>query len=99
MGDGTEQSGHRTPGFGGTERGPHAAAYLEQAVAAFRGALEVRTEASLPQPWGQTMRSLALTYEQTKDWAHALDTYERLAHHYPDDPDFRAKVEELSKLQ
>jgi hypothetical protein len=42
------------------------------------------------------MRSLALTYEQKKDWAHARETYAKLLHHYPNDPQFRAKVEELA---
>ena len=77
--------------------GPQAAAHLEQAVVALQGALEVRTEDTMPQLWTQTMQNLALTYEQKKDWAHAMETYERLAHHYPEDPSFRAKVEELSK--
>jgi tetratricopeptide (TPR) repeat protein len=81
----------------GRSEWPQAAAYLEQAVVALQGALEVRTEASLPHPWTQTMWNLAVTYEQKQDWAHALETYERLAHHYPEDSSFRAKVEELSK--
>ena len=81
----------------GRSEEPQAAAYLGQAVVALEGALEVRTEASLPQLWTQTMRNLALTYERKKDWAHALETYERLARHYPEDPGLRAKVEELSK--
>jgi hypothetical protein len=45
------------------------------------------------------MRGLALTYERREDWAHALETYEKLAHHYPEDAGFRAKIEELSKQQ
>jgi hypothetical protein len=81
----------------GRSEGPQAAAYLEQAVAALQGALEILTESSAPERWARTMQNLAVNYEQKKDWAHARETYGRLAHHYPGDPSFRAKVEELSK--
>jgi tetratricopeptide (TPR) repeat protein len=76
--------------------GPQATAYLEQAVGAYRGALEVSTESDSPLQWTRTMRNLALIYEQKKDWAHARETYAKLLHHYPNDPQFRAKVEALT---
>ena len=80
----------------GHSEGPQATAYLEQAIAACRGALEVRTESDFPLQWTRTMWNLALIYEQKKDWAHARETYAKLLHHYPNDPQFRAKVEALT---
>src|SRR5436309_1102688 len=76
--------------------GPQAAAYLEQSIAAFRSALEVRAEGNFPFQWTQTMRNLALLYEQKQDWVNARETYTKLLHHYPENPRFRAKLEELS---
>jgi tetratricopeptide (TPR) repeat protein len=79
--------------------GPQAAAYLEQSVTASRSALEVRTEGNFPFQWTQTMRNLALLYEQKQDWVNARETYTKLLHHDPENPRFRAKLEELSNRQ
>ena len=78
--------------------GPQAAAYLEQAVEALRGALGVRTEASMPQQWSETLRDLAVAYREKRDYAHALEAYEKLARHYPENPLYRAMLQFLSKL-
>ena len=43
--------------------GDKAAALFDQAVQAFRSALEVRTKANDPYHWARTMRNLASVYQ------------------------------------
>jgi tetratricopeptide (TPR) repeat protein len=77
--------------------GPQAAAYMEQAVAAFRNALQVRTEANFPGQWLLTMINLAHTYEISRDWNNARESYERLLHHDPNNAYFQEKFRELEE--
>jgi hypothetical protein len=81
---------------GRSEEGPQAAAYLGQAVAVFRSALQVRTEANFPGQWIQTISNLARTYEIKKDSANARQSYEQLLHHDPGNTDLRSKIKELT---
>jgi tetratricopeptide (TPR) repeat protein len=80
----------------GRSEGPQAAAYLEQSVAAYRNALQVRTEPIFPPNWIQTMANLARTYELKKDWSNARQSYEQLLHHDPGNSDWQSKIKELT---
>jgi tetratricopeptide (TPR) repeat protein len=83
----------------GRSEGAQAGAYLEQAVAAYRSALQVRTEASFPAGWCRTMRNLALAYELKRDWRNARQSYEELLRHEPGNTDLQAKISELAKKE
>ena len=81
----------------GRSEGAQAAADLQQAVEAYRSALQVRTEADFPGQWLRTMFNLALAYEQMGDRSNARQCYEQLLHHVPDDAGFQAKVRDLAE--
>ena len=83
-------------GTGARSEGAQAGAYLEQAVTAFRCALQVRTEGNLPAEWSLTMQNLAQTYEQKSDWNNARQIYEQLLRHEPRNVDFQTKIVELA---
>jgi tetratricopeptide (TPR) repeat protein len=72
--------------MGGTE----GAKFLEEAVAAYRSALEVRTHKSLPQQWEKTLRNLAYVYDAQKNWPNLAPCLEELA--------FYSKNEELYEM-
>jgi tetratricopeptide (TPR) repeat protein len=70
--------GIRTGGEAGTR-------LLAEAVAAYRQALEVRTQDTLPLQWAQTQRNLAQAYTYLEDWANAAASYASVLVVYPDD--------------
>ena len=89
--------GEALAALAGRNKGPEAAAYLEQAVTAYRDALQVRTEADLPTQWLQTMINLARTYELQRDWNNARQSYGQLLRHDPSNADWKAKIRDLGK--
>ena len=61
VGHNSEQPGHRPRPPGGLRgEGPRAAELLQQAVEAFRSALQVRTREQLPQDWAMTQNNLGI---------------------------------------
>jgi Tfp pilus assembly protein PilF len=70
---------------------------LQQAVAAYKSALQVRTESDFPNRWAQTMANLALAYERQGDWSNARQTYEDLLRHDPNNASVQARLKELSQ--
>ena len=58
LGHDPEQSGHRAWDLGTRSGGEEGRKLLEEAVAAYRSALEVRTKADLPQDWARTQNNL-----------------------------------------
>ena len=60
LGKDAEQSGPRAHGPWGTQQREESGKYLEQAVAAYRAALEVYTREQLPQQWALTQNNLGL---------------------------------------
>jgi len=58
--------------------------YLNEAVVAYRAALEVRTREQLPYDWAMTQNNLARTCLLLKDWAGASDAYANVLQVYPD---------------
>jgi tetratricopeptide (TPR) repeat protein len=87
--------GNALDDLAGRSEGAQAAAYLEQAVAAYRSALQVTTEANFPAQWRRTMRNLARTYELKSDWSNARQSYAQLLHHEPENVEWQAKIREL----
>ena len=69
---------------------------FEQAVDAYRNALQVRLEDAFPADWSQTTANLAMTYEMQRDWSAARRCYEQLLVHEPGNMDLKAKLRELS---
>ena len=81
----------------GRSEGAEASQYLQQAVDAYRSALQVYTESAFPARWSKTTRNLANAYETKTDWADAYKCYELLLSHDPSNLDLQVKVKELSE--
>jgi tetratricopeptide (TPR) repeat protein len=70
---------------------------LNDAVSAYRNALEVYTENELPFYWLLVTRNLARAYEQQKDWTKAREAYQQLLRHDPQNESYRSKVGALAQ--
>jgi tetratricopeptide (TPR) repeat protein len=70
---------------------------LNDALSAFRRALEVLSENESPYYWVVVTRNLAIAYEQQKDWPKAREAYQQLLRHDPQNESYRSKVEELAQ--
>jgi len=81
----------------GRSEGAAAVQALNEAVSAYRRALEVYTENEMPFYWVLATENLALAYEQQKDWPKALETYQQLLRHDPQNATYRSKVDELTQ--
>ncbi len=64
MGEDSERSGLCAQELGKRRGGEEGRKLLEQAVAAYRSALEVYTKADLPQDWAQTQNNLDIALEE-----------------------------------
>jgi tetratricopeptide (TPR) repeat protein len=58
--------------------------YLNEAVVAYRAALEVRTPTQLPLQWASTQNNLGRTCLLLRDWTGASDAYANVLVVYPD---------------
>jgi tetratricopeptide (TPR) repeat protein len=70
---------------------------LNDALSAFRRALEVFGEAESPYNWAVATRNLARAYEQQKDWTKAREAYQLLLRHDPHNESYRSKLAELAQ--
>ena len=58
--------------------------FLDEAVEAYRAALEIRTREHLPQDWVQTHNNLAKAALLLEDWPTAAESYRNVLTRYPD---------------
>ena len=77
VGNDAEQSGHRAQDLGERSSGEESGKYLEQAVAAYRAALEVYTREQLPQDWAMTQYNLGIVL---RDLGERSSGTERICH-------------------
>ncbi len=89
--------GYALCALAGRSEGAAAVQSLNDAVNAFRSALEVYSKNESSFYWVMVAQNLAKAYEEQKDWTKALETYQQLLRHDPQNATYRSKVEELAQ--
>ena len=88
--------GNALAALGKRREGAQASQYLQQAVDAYRSALQVYIESAFPTRWTVVTQNLASVYEDKRDWVDAYKCYEQLLSQDPSNQYLQAKVKELS---